>query len=80
LNAINPLHHALQASYEQLQKQQEILERIELQRRMKNLVVPTDPQEVKQLLRQLEEPVTLFGEREVSQAEFTGPPPADMLL
>eukprot|EP00955_Chlamydomonas_euryale_P092908 364743-Chlamydomonas_euryale.AAC.107 len=38
----------------------------ELKRKMKSMVVPTDDGKVRQLLRQLEHPITLFGEKEVS--------------
>ena len=58
----------LQASAEHMRKQQELMREIELRRRMKATVVPTNDQEVRRMLRQLREPVTLFGEREVSRA------------
>lgn len=32
---------------------------------MRNTVVPTDDSEVRAMLRRAEEPITLFGEREV---------------
>lgn len=41
------------------------MRKLELKRRLRSAVVPTDPGEVKALLRQLAEPITLFGEREV---------------
>lgn len=56
---------ALQASAEQARKQQELMREIELRRKMKATVVPTNDADVRRLLRQLGEPVTLFGEREV---------------
>lgn len=37
----------------------------ELKRKMRSMVVPTDDVKVRQMLRQLEQPITLFGEREV---------------
>ena len=49
-----------------MRKQQELMKEIELRRKMKATVVPTNDQEVRRMLRQLGEPVTLFGEREVS--------------
>ncbi|GAB4822458.1 hypothetical protein N2152v2_009504 [Parachlorella kessleri] len=58
-----------QASSEQLHKQRELVEQMELQRRMRALVVPTDDASVRALLRQLEEPMTLFGEREMERRE-----------
>lgn len=42
------------------------MRKLELKRRLRSAVVPTDPGEVKALLRQLAEPITLFGEREVT--------------
>ena len=41
---------------------------IELRRKMRATVVPTNDGEVRRMLRQLGEPVTLFGEREVRTA------------
>lgn len=38
---------------------------IELRRKMKATVVPTNDADVRKMLRQLGEPITLFGEREV---------------
>ena len=37
----------------------------ELKRKMKVTVVPTDDVKVRQMLRQLGEPITIFGEKEV---------------
>ena len=54
-----------QASAEELERQQELVREIELRRRMKATVVPTNDHEVRRMLRQLGEPITLFGEREV---------------
>ena len=34
---------------------------------MQSVAVPTNPEDVKKALRYIEEPITLFGEREVSQ-------------
>ena len=44
------------------------MRQIELKRKMKTTVVPTDDGEVRQLLRHLGQPVTLYGERQVSGA------------
>ena len=41
------------------------VEEFELRRTMKSLVVPVIDSEVRTLLRQMGEPITLFGEREV---------------
>lgn len=54
-----------QASAAVMNKQQEIVQELELRRRMKAVVVPTNDGEVRRLLRELGEPITLFGEREV---------------
>ncbi len=50
-----------------MRKQEELMKEIELRRKMKATVVPTNDQEVRRMLRQLREPITLFGEREVSK-------------
>lgn len=55
----------LQASSEHLWRQQQIIEQMELRRKMRTMVVPTDDNTVRGLLRQMGEPITLFGEREV---------------
>ena len=39
---------------------------MELRRKLKATVVPTNDVEVRALLRRAEQPVTLFGEREVT--------------
>lgn len=44
---------------------QEVVEEMELRRKMKNVIVPTKDAEVRAMLRKMEEPITLFGEREV---------------
>lgn len=58
-------HPMAQASAAVMSKQQEIMQELELRRRMKTVVVPTNDGEVRRLLRELGEPITLFGEREV---------------
>ncbi|EFJ41018.1 hypothetical protein VOLCADRAFT_84238 [Volvox carteri f. nagariensis] len=45
------------------------LREFELRRKIRQVVVPTDDGKVRQLLRQLGEPVTLFGEREMERRE-----------
>lgn len=47
------------------ERQQEILKDFEMRRKVQATVVPTDPMQVKNLLRELDEPITIFGEREV---------------
>jgi U4/U6 small nuclear ribonucleoprotein PRP4 len=51
-----------------MRKQQELMKEIELRRKMKATVVPTNDSDVRRMLRQLKEPITLFGEREVRLA------------
>ena len=57
----------LQGSRHQQMIQEEELRRVDLRRRMRATVVPTSDAEVRRLLRQLGEPVTLFGEQQVSR-------------
>ncbi|KAG2441873.1 hypothetical protein HXX76_003480 [Chlamydomonas incerta] len=45
------------------------IQEFELRRKIRQVVVPTDDGKVRQLLRQLGEPVTLFGEREMERRE-----------
>ena len=54
-----------QGSRHQQMIQEEELRRVDLRRRMRATVVPTSDAEVRRLLRQLGEPVTLFGEQQV---------------
>ncbi len=46
--------------------QEEALKEMEARRRMRATIVPTIVEAVKQVLRSMGEPVTLFGERPVS--------------
>ena len=46
------------------------VEQLELRRTMRSIVVPVIDSEVRALLRQMGEPITLFGEREVSRELF----------
>jgi len=50
-------------------EQQQKIEHLELLRTMRNIVVPAIDTDVRKLLRQLQEPVTLFGERQVCTFE-----------
>ncbi|EFN58103.1 hypothetical protein CHLNCDRAFT_20357 [Chlorella variabilis] len=52
-----------------MRKQEELMKEIELRRKMKATVVPTNDQEVRRMLRQLREPITLFGEREMERRD-----------
>lgn len=62
---VGTMEHAA-ASREAADRQARLIEQVEERRRLRATVVPTDVQAVKMLLRQLGEPITLFGEREVS--------------
>lgn len=56
----------IQSSNRERQLQEALLRELETKRKIKSIVVPTDDGRVRVLLRQLGDPVTLFGEREVS--------------
>ncbi len=58
----------LQSSQRGKEEQEKILAEFELRRKVRATVVPTDDGKVREMLRQLEEPITLFGEREVGVA------------
>lgn len=62
----------VQSSAAEMSKQQRLMDELELRRRMKAVVVPTDDAEVRRLLREEGEPITLFGEREVGDVERRG--------
>lgn len=47
------------------EEQEKLLREFEMRRRIRGTVVPTDDSKVRQMLRTLGEPVTLFGEKEV---------------
>ena len=57
--------HLLQASRREKEEQEKLLREFELRRRIRGTVVPTDDSKVRQMLRTLGEPITLFGEKEV---------------
>ena len=46
-------------------RQQALLDEVELRRRARTMVVPTDDEQVRQMLRSLHKPITLFGEGKV---------------
>lgn len=52
--------------------QEEAVRQMEIRRRMRAEVVPTQDADVRKMLRQLEHPITLFGEREVWNCVFCG--------
>lgn len=51
------------------EKQERLIQVFEEKRRMGQVVVPTDHARVKQVLRKLGEPITLFGEREAERRD-----------
>lgn len=55
-----------QAGQRQREEQDKLLREFELRRRIRATVVPTDDLKVRTMLRALGEPITLFGEKEVS--------------
>ncbi len=61
-----PTAHTLpQAMTKEKLEQQNLLNEYELKRKAKTVVVPTEDARVRAVLRQMGEPMTLFGEREV---------------
>jgi U4/U6 small nuclear ribonucleoprotein PRP4 len=56
-----------QAGQRQREEQEKLLREFELRRRIRSTVVPTDDIKVRTMLRALGEPITLFGEKEVSK-------------
>jgi U4/U6 small nuclear ribonucleoprotein PRP4 len=62
----------VQAARAEKEQQEKLLAEFEMRRRMMGTVVPTEDAKVRGLLRQLGEPVTLFGEREVRIARGGG--------
>jgi hypothetical protein len=54
-----------QASRRDRDEQEKLLAEFELRRKIRATLVPTDDGKVREMLRQLQEPITLFGEREV---------------
>lgn len=61
-----------QAGQRQREEQEKLLREFELRRRIRATVVPTDDVKVRTMLRALGEPITLFGEKEVSGATIRG--------
>lgn len=51
------------------QENQELLEQLERRKRARNIAVPTDDGRVRARLRELGEPITLFGERAADRRE-----------
>jgi len=65
LAAAQRCHARAQASQQAKILQEEALRVAEVRRRIRATMVPTADADVRRLLRQVEQPVTLFGEREV---------------
>ena len=55
----------MQESGANREKQEKLLREIEMRRRVRAITVPVIDKEVRERLRSMGEPVTLFGEREV---------------
>lgn len=69
-----------QASNRERLEQEKKIKEYELKKKAASVVVPTDDGRVRQMLRQLEEPITLFGEREVRHACHHASPIPDPAL
>jgi len=67
-----PASHNAQASAKHQLEQQRIVKEYELRQKAKAVVVPTDDGRMRQMLRSMGEPVTLFGEREVRRGFARG--------
>lgn len=61
-----------EASNKERIEQEKLLQEYELRRKAKSVVVPTDDGRVRQMLRQINEPITLFGEKEVGPGSWAG--------
>ena len=59
------MHARAQSTRREMELHEMKVREFELKRKMKATVVPTDDGKVREMLRQLGEPITLFGEREV---------------
>ncbi|KAI8471206.1 MAG: WD40-repeat-containing domain protein [Monoraphidium minutum] len=58
-----------EASQREREEQEKLLAEFELRRKIRATLVPTDDAKVRDMLRQLGEPVTLFGEREMERRD-----------
>jgi len=54
---------------EERKRQEKVLQEFEMRRKLQALVVPTNDQEVRQRLRALKEPMTLFGEMQMERRD-----------
>lgn len=50
-------------------KQEDLLKKMELQKKAKNIIVPTSEADVKAQLRELKQPITYFGETAADRRE-----------
>jgi U4/U6 small nuclear ribonucleoprotein PRP4 len=55
----------MQSMRRELDEHEAKVKEFELKRKMRTTVIPTDDLKVRQMLRQLGEPITIFGEKEV---------------
>lgn len=58
-----------EASRRDREEQEKLLAEFELRRKVRSTLVPTDDGKVRDMLRQLGEPITLFGEREMERRD-----------
>ncbi len=65
-----PISPAAQSTRAELALHAAKVNEFELKRKMRAMVVPTEDAKVRTMLRQLGEPITLFGEREVRAASL----------
>ncbi len=59
------MDHLPESTRREMEIHEQKVKDFELKRKMRSTVVPTDDAKVREQLRQIAEPVTLFGEREV---------------
>ena len=60
----------VQAAQHAQMLQEEAIKQVDLRRRMRATVVPAVDKDVRAMLRQLGEPITLFGEQEVCTCQY----------
>ncbi|KAK9810076.1 hypothetical protein WJX72_004396 [[Myrmecia] bisecta] len=58
-----------QAGQHAQQLQEELIRQVNERRRMRETVVPTSDADVRRMLRQMDEPITLFGEKEMERRD-----------
>lgn len=62
------MHAPMQSTRREVELHEQKVKEFELRRKMQTVLVPTDDVKVREMLRSMGEPITLFGEREVSMA------------